>query len=225
VKVESGSVPSPPPSAVILAAGRSSRMGRCKALLPWGDRTLLAAWIERFIEAGAAEVAVVLGAEFELVRQEVASGLADGARVRWVQNRTPDSTGPRESLLIGLDSLPADAPAWFTPVDVPVVRVATLTALQEAWHAAASQTTGGVEPLAALPRHRGKQGHPVFGGPSFIQRLFQGEPGDRIDELLSWATRRLAFADVDDPRVLVDMDDMAAYQREAPPAGGPDPVS
>ncbi len=198
-------------------------MGRTKALLPWGDRSLLAAWIDRFHEAGAAYVAVVLGAEFELVRAAVEPSLERGDRVRWVQNQDPDGTGPRESLLIGLDSLPADGPAWFTPVDVPVVRIATLLALQTAWREAAAQTTGGAEPMAAIPRHDGKQGHPVFGGPAFIERLFQGEPGDRIDELLSWATRRLAFADVVDPRVQGDMDDLAAYRSEAPPPGGPDP--
>ncbi len=198
-------------------------MGRTKALLPWGDRSLLAAWIDRFVDAGAAHVAVVLGAEFALIRAEVEPALTCGDQVRWVQNLDADTTGPRESLLLGLDSLPADGAAWFTPVDVPVVRTATLIAVATAWREAAAQTTGGVEPLASIPRHDGRHGHPVFGGPSFIQRLFQGEPGDRIDELLSWATRRLAFADVDDARAVVDMDDLAAYQREAPPPGQPDP--
>lgn len=192
-------------------------MGRTKALLPWGDVTLLAAWIDRFLSAGAEEVVVVLGAEFDAVRAAVEPSLPAPERVRWVQNPDPAGTGPRESLLLGLDQLPADSPAWFTPVDVPVVRAASLRALLDAWR-------GAAQPLAAIPRYENRPGHPVLVGPLFVQRLFAGEPGDRIDELLAWATRRLVHVDLDDPRVLGDMDDPAAYQEAAPPAGTPDPV-
>ena len=37
------STPHPAIAAVIAAAGRSTRMGEPKQLLPWGDRTVLAA--------------------------------------------------------------------------------------------------------------------------------------------------------------------------------------
>ena len=208
------------PSAVILAAGRSTRMGRTKALLPWGDRPLLTAWIERFQGAGAAEVAVVLGAEFDLIRATVEPSLEAPDRVRWVQNADPARTGPRESLLLGLDSLPADSPAWFTPVDVPVVRTATLRALLAVW----LEGPPVDRPLAAVPRFEGSPGHPVLAGPAFVERLFQGEAGDRIDQLLAWASRRVVFAAVPDPRVVQDMDDVEAYQAAAPAPGAPDPL-
>lgn len=196
-------------------------MGRTKALLPWGDRPLVAAWVERFLAAGAEQVAIVLGAEAPVIRAAVEPGLPEPDRVRWVENRDPDNTGPRESLLLGLDCLPADCPAWFTPVDVPVVRAASLQALAMAW---AASIASGDQPFAAIPTHGGAPGHPVLAGADFVQRLFQGEPGDRIDHLLAWATRRLLHAAVEDPRVVGDMDDVAAYQAAAPPAGVPDPV-
>jgi molybdenum cofactor cytidylyltransferase len=46
-------------AAVILAAGASSRMGRPKMVLPWGDSTVLAHIISEWTALGATQVAVV----------------------------------------------------------------------------------------------------------------------------------------------------------------------
>ena len=45
--------------AVILAAGRSSRMGRPKMLLPWGETSILGHLIELWRKLGARQIAVV----------------------------------------------------------------------------------------------------------------------------------------------------------------------
>ena len=49
---------SPAWRAVLLAGGRSSRMGTDKALLPWGNGTLLTHMRGMLIDAGAVEVIV-----------------------------------------------------------------------------------------------------------------------------------------------------------------------
>ena len=48
-------------SAVLLAAGESTRMGELKALLPWQDATLLEYQVECLLRAEVTEVVVVLG--------------------------------------------------------------------------------------------------------------------------------------------------------------------
>src|SRR5437764_10462403 len=48
--------------AVILAAGRSSRMGRPKLLLPWGATSALGHLIEQWRKLGAHQIAVVCAA-------------------------------------------------------------------------------------------------------------------------------------------------------------------
>lgn len=181
-------------------------MGRSKASLPWGGRTLLEAWVQRLLGAGAEQVAAVLGAELPLVRSQVDPALP----ILWVENPEPERSGPRESLLLGLDALPADSCALFTPVDVPVVEAATLAQLLDAWRSADS------EPLAVLPRCCDRTGHPVLAGPDFVRRLYEGEPGDRIDGFLAWASRRLLFVDVEDDRVLANMNEPADYANWAP---------
>ncbi len=207
--------PPPRPGAVILAAGRGHRMGRTKALLPWGDRTLVEAWIARFREAGVEAIAVVLGADAEVVR----GALPEDLDVRWATNPEPDATGPRESLLLGLDALPPDTPAWFTPVDVPVVGDKVLSRLSKAYDRAVTADPDGPGPLAAVPSYRRNSGHPVLASPSFVAHLYDGERGDRIDELLSWATRRQVIVETADVRVVGNMNRPQDYEAFVPPPG------
>ncbi|MGE0688024.1 MAG: NTP transferase domain-containing protein, partial [Dehalococcoidia bacterium] len=48
-------------SAIILAAGESSRMGRLKQLLPWDGTTLLDWQVREARAAGVDDVVIVLG--------------------------------------------------------------------------------------------------------------------------------------------------------------------
>ncbi|WP_340063169.1 nucleotidyltransferase family protein [Ascidiimonas aurantiaca] len=58
---------------VILAAGKSSRMGRPKQLLPWGNRTLLGHVIQQSITTGFQKTIVVLGAYEKHIRSTLAN--------------------------------------------------------------------------------------------------------------------------------------------------------
>jgi CTP:molybdopterin cytidylyltransferase MocA len=182
-------------------------MGRSKPLLPWGDRSLLAAWIARFRGAGFGPIAVVCGDDIDLIRSAT-----DEPNVLWVSNPDVAGTGPRESLLLALDALPADRPAWFTPVDVPVAPEDVLIAVRDGYVAAVED---GRAPLAALPTHNGADGHPVLAGPDLIQRLYEGERGDRIDAVFAWASRRLVRVTVDAPQVCGNMNRPEDYMRFA----------
>jgi CTP:molybdopterin cytidylyltransferase MocA len=60
-----------PITAVVLAAGRSSRMGRPKATLPLHGETFLTHIIRTFRDAGVDDVVVVLGHDAEAIAQTV----------------------------------------------------------------------------------------------------------------------------------------------------------
>ena len=85
--------------AVVLAAGRSSRMGRAKATLPLdaGD-TFLTRIVRTFLEAGVDDVVVVLGHEADAI---VSSFSASGLPARFVVNHDYDR-GQWSSLVAGL---------------------------------------------------------------------------------------------------------------------------
>ncbi len=59
-------------SAILLAAGLSSRMGQPKLLLPWGGTTVLGQVVSTFAAAGIEEIIVVTGGAREQIEGLVA---------------------------------------------------------------------------------------------------------------------------------------------------------
>src|SRR5262245_36397489 len=87
-------------TAVVLAAGTASRMGRQKLLLPVGEgQPLIRLSVERILAAGLEDVVVVLGRDADAV----AAALA-GLPVRTVVNPRY-AEGQSTSLRVGLDAL------------------------------------------------------------------------------------------------------------------------
>lgn len=56
---------------LLLAAGASRRMGKIKALLPWGDTTILRHLLQEARASGAEEILIVTGAHREDILREV----------------------------------------------------------------------------------------------------------------------------------------------------------
>src|SRR4051794_17244266 len=115
-------------AGIILAAGRSSRMGRAKALLPAVDgRTFVRHLAGALCDGGLSDTIVVGRPEDAALRAEVG---AIGAPVRFVENAGADA-GQLSSLLAGLRA--ADAPnvraVVVAPVDAPLITAGTVAAL------------------------------------------------------------------------------------------------
>lgn len=126
-----------PPAAVLLCAGGSTRMGRTKALLPWGDRTLLEAHLASL---GTRRVRVVLGA-----RAEALLPFLDGVELAWNHDWATSPMGA--SARIGAQGL--DGPALFIPIDtVPDASIV----------ARLSERTRTTVPLD----REGRRGHPLL---------------------------------------------------------------
>src|ERR1019366_4402288 len=58
-------------AVIILAAGRSARMGRPKLLLPWGGTSVLGHLIEQWQAAGATQIGVVCAARDQTTQAEL----------------------------------------------------------------------------------------------------------------------------------------------------------
>jgi molybdopterin-guanine dinucleotide biosynthesis protein A len=134
--------------AVVLCGGESRRMGRAKALLPFGPERLLQR-VVRLVSAvpGMGPIAVVAAPGQEL------PGLPAGVTVV----RDPVSgLGPLQGLAAGLAALPANvALAYATATDVPFLQpawVEQLVALVCDDDLAIPESGGRFHPLAALYR-------------------------------------------------------------------------
>ncbi len=115
--------------AVILAAGSSSRMGRCKQLLRIGEETLVEAIVRKVAAAGYAPVVVVIGAYAEQLSPVLAP-----LGVEAVFN--PDwAAGMGGSIAVGVGRLRSVAPACtgalVTLSDQPLLTTALLRTLHE----------------------------------------------------------------------------------------------
>jgi molybdopterin-guanine dinucleotide biosynthesis protein A len=131
---------------IVLAGGRSRRMGLDKALLPFGPETMLQRVVRRLGEAvGPIVVVAAVGQSLPELP----------AQVRIVRDRTGDR-GPLEGLAAGLSALDESVEAAYTTAcDVPLVEpdfVSRMIALADGFDAAAVCEEGRFHPLSAVYR-------------------------------------------------------------------------
>jgi molybdenum cofactor cytidylyltransferase len=148
-------------SAILLAAGESTRMGRPKVLLPWAGTTLLAYQARELHAAGIEDVLIVLGHEARV-------GTAEIARFRLPQEtrivvNEAYREGRASSLRAGARVLSDAAdPIVILGVDQP--RPAAVTrALLEAHARGGGSIT--------LPAFEGHRGHPVVLADALLPEL------------------------------------------------------
>ncbi|MGE0518551.1 MAG: NTP transferase domain-containing protein [Candidatus Binatia bacterium] len=124
--------PSPDVSAVILAAGRASRMGREKVLLPLGNEPLIRRSVRAASGAGAAEILVLVNPRN---RDAVARAVADLPCVLVCNERYEEGIGC--SIARGANAVrPTAGALLLMQGDQPLVDRALLDAMIERWRAA-----------------------------------------------------------------------------------------
>lgn len=189
-------------AGLILAAGESRRMGVPKALLPLAGETFLDRLIAAF-HPHCDPVVVVTGHEAERIE----TGSRRAAQARFVRN--PDyRLGQLSSLQCGLRALPQEcAGVLFTPVDYPAIRPATVARLAERF---ARRSPGE---LLVIPRCDGRRGHPVACARDLFAEFLSLPPEAQARHVVRSHRGETAYLDVEDPGILEDADDPAAYER------------
>jgi CTP:molybdopterin cytidylyltransferase MocA/xanthine/CO dehydrogenase XdhC/CoxF family maturation factor len=196
---------------IVLAAGRSERMGWPKPLLPHGERSFLRAAVETLAEGGCAMVAVVVAS-----REAELEARSAGAVVVWNDATASEQV---DSLRLGLDAADDGVTgALVLPVDHPLVATATVRALLAA-HAA--------RPDAVVrPTRDGRPGHPTLFPRSLWPALRHADLPDGARSLVEDPTTDTLDVPVDDDGVLADVDTPSAYERylgSPPPSSPPAP--
>jgi molybdenum cofactor cytidylyltransferase len=140
---------------VILAAGDSTRMGSPKAALltPAGE-SFITRIVRTLHDAGVIDLVIVTGRHHDAVVAALArDSVAQPPRI--VRNPDP-SRGQLSSLLAGMDAVTnsRSEAVMMTLVDVPLVRVSTVTAVIDAWR-------GSRAPIVR-PAIGDRHGHPVI---------------------------------------------------------------
>lgn len=188
--------------AIILAAGKSTRMGRAKALLPLGrSETFLTHLLATLCAAEIDDVVVVVGHEAAAIVDEVHRG-SETARV--VVNADYES-GQLSSLLAGLRLVdrPGLAAAMVTLVDVPLVAVSTVRAVVERYRSTRAPI---VRPVRG-ERH----GHPVLIDRALFAELRGSDPSQGARAVVRAHASAAGDVEVDDGGAFADVDTPAEY--------------
>ena len=185
-------------AAIILAAGRSRRMGKFKPLLPFGDKTVIESCTDNFRTAEVEEIVIVLGHRAEEVRAELKS-----ASVTFVTNPNPDSE-MSASIALGVGALSQRPRAvLITPADCPAVPTPVIQTLWRRWHAGNK---------LIQPEFGGKGGHPVLVDLSYRHELINLNRQMGLRGLFEKHRADVLRLPVDSPFVARDIDTWEDYR-------------
>ena len=193
-------------AAIVLAAGRSRRMGTQKLLLPWDQSTVIGHIVGQLLETSVSHVRVVVGRDAD----RVTAALADRP-VAWVTNPQPQAD-MLSSVRCALRVLPGECRAALVVLgDQPRITAALVEAMLQAYDASDHEIL--------VPFCRGRRGHPMLFARRYFEEVMTQYEGVGLRGLLQAHGPEVCEWPVSIPAVLTDMDTPRDYQRERRRAG------
>src|SRR5207237_1005791 len=188
-------------TAIVLAAGRSTRMGGPNKLLAEIDgKKLVRIVTEQALASKASEVIVVTGHQADLVEQALA-----GLKVKFVRN--PDFAGGlASSVKSGISAVPEEADGAVVCLgDMPLVSAQLIDRLIETFEPDRGH-------LIAVPVSEGRRGNPVLWSRRFFRELMtlDGDTGAR--HLIAKHAEAVAEVPVEGDSAFLDIDTPQALE-------------
>jgi molybdenum cofactor cytidylyltransferase len=173
-------------TAIVLAAGASTRLGQSKALVPVGGRAAVARLCATLRESGC-PVIVVLGANDTAIRAAVPLFAKSIENPDWALGRTG-------SIQAALRTVWRDDNILVAPVDHPAVTVRTISALLRA--------KGEIR----VPTFEGKRGHPTFFSHVIREEILALGKDEPLHAVVHRDAQRVTEVPVEDPAILLNVD-------------------
>jgi molybdenum cofactor cytidylyltransferase len=190
-----------PPSvaAILLAAGRSERMGTFKPLLPFGKATVIETCLDYLREGKIETIVVVGGHRIDQLRDRLKS-----ESVIIVENPDPSSE-MGHSIACGIKAVPGNFGAVLIGlVDHPAVSPQVVQQLIDEWKRGTH---------LVVPTWQGRGGHPVLVDLRFRAELLSLPPEVGLKSLFLEHGANLRRLPVDSPFIARDMDTWDDYTR------------
>ena len=202
-------------SAIILAAGESTRMGRQnKLLLPLGNRPLIGHIVQTVLQSEADEVIVVLGHQADHVREALAAHevtFALNPRYR---------EGMTTSIQAGVQAASAETSGFMICLsDLPMIEPAELNQLMAAFREAIQHDPRHL----VRPVYQGQPGHPVIFPVHLKPAILRHQDLHGCQNIVKQNRALLTEVEMATDHVLRDMDTPDAYEAMHPRDGGNDP--
>jgi molybdenum cofactor cytidylyltransferase len=196
-------------SIIVLAAGRSTRMGRPKALMPFDGQTCLSLVLNACLGSSADQTILVLGADATALRDEAEARAGEHipARLTSVVNDRHDR-GQTSTVKAGLEaSSPSSDGFVLFPVDHPLVTSADIDALI-ARHEA--RPRGRTIFVATCDNMRG---HPLLLSAAHRAAILELEDDEPIHNYVRLREGETEQVPTENPGVVSGMNTPAEYER------------
>ncbi|MGL3001863.1 nucleotidyltransferase family protein [Flavobacterium sp. RSSB_23] len=199
---------------VLLAGGKSERMGHPKGLLLHNDIYWLETQLKSIASSGGTEVYIALGFHTATYCEKLpwlTSALQVpitylNINIRAIVNPNPER-GSFSSLQTVLAEISEHTTVLLCPIDVPIPKDETLQLLLEKKQA------------IVIPNYKGKNGHPIVMAASFWRPLLQLDPNkSRLDYLIkACPSSMIGIVPVENPEVILNLntpEDWETYQQK-----------
>jgi len=189
---------------VILAAGRSARMGKPKLLLPWRGTSVLGHLLGQWQALGAKQIAVVCAPGQQAIQAEL-DRLGVPADHR-IYNPTPER-GMFSSIQCA-----ARWAGWQAAITHWAIVLGDQPHLQPQTLRRALDFSAAQPARVCQPARRGQGRHPVL-LPKALFRQLAGSTAATLKEFLAAKAGEVALCEVDDPGLEVDIDRPEDYDQ------------
>ncbi|MBB6448232.1 molybdenum cofactor cytidylyltransferase [Geomicrobium halophilum] len=179
-------------SAILLAAGRSTRMGTLKAFLPWEGKSLIEYQITQLKNTGVKDLLIVTGFKHKKIAEMIQSY---DVQIVW-NHRFYE--GKSSSIRKGIEAANAKAKGiLICAVDQPVSQI-TLNLIIDHF----KKTNAPI----VVPVYQQKRGHPVLFHNNFRQELLNvNEETKGLRSILQKFSHQVSHLEVDDPNILFNL--------------------
>ncbi len=176
--------------SVIVAAGASSCAGESKPMINLGSISMAQRIVSTLRQAGVSKIVVITGHNALAVERHLAKN-----NLVFLRNEDYENSHMFDSAKIGFEYLQDKCDRiFFTPVDIPLFKANTVTALMES----------GAE--LAYPVCSGQSGHPIMLSSALAGEILAGSGEGGLDGVLERCGVKAEEIPVDDLGVLMDAD-------------------
>lgn len=184
--------------AIVLAAGRSRRMGVQKLLLDYGGKSVISHIVEQLLDSVIDEVYVVVGHDRDRVAEE-----SRGVSVVFNEDYR---TGMLSSVRCGLRAIPKMCRAVLVALgDQPTITSKLVDEMVRAY--------GATEKGIVVPTYADRRGHPLIISTRYRDRILTGYDDVGLRGLLREHPGDVFELGVSTPHVCLDMDEPSDYCR------------
>ncbi|MEN9562701.1 MAG: hypothetical protein RIR73_945 [Chloroflexota bacterium] len=184
-------------SAIVLAAGRSTRMGKQKMLMPWGDTTVLGKVIHTLQDSGVEDIVLVTHSDIASVFSHLP--------IRLMVNDDGDMLS---SMKVGVRMQKPSAQAMLICLgDQPQMEERSVRSVCEAFVKSGANLV--------VPSYQMRRGHPWLAARPLWEEML-GLQDASLREFLNAHSAEIEYVPVETPTILQDLDTPEDYLKYKP---------